>query len=307
LAVEWRWIRNLGHGLAGCSERRKVVSGVKKRGLGRGLEELIEKREEEKGTRMVPVANLKPNPLQPRGRFDEAELAGLADSIRAQGLVQPLVVATEEDGTYSIIAGERRWRAAQQAGLAAVPVIVRRQVDDRERLELALVENLQRADLNPIEEAEAYQLLQQRFGLSQEEVATRVGKSRVAVTNLLRLLKLPPPVLEMLRAGELTAGQARPLIALAAAEEQLRLAQRAVNHGLSARELERLVAPPSGKAPKGPRIVEVHTAAAEEKLTRRLQTRVEIHRKGKGGRLQIHFHSEEELMRLYDLLMDREE
>ena len=185
-----------------------------KRGLGRGLDALIEKREEEGGTaRMVPVGSLRPNRLQPRSRFDEDELEGLAGSIRAQGLVQPLVVSPEEDGSYSIIAGERRWRAAQRAGLATVPVIIRRQVDDRERLELALVENLQRTDLNPIEEAEAYLLLQERFSLSQEEVAARLGKSRSAVTNALRLLRLPPPVLEMLRTGQLTAGQARPLLA----------------------------------------------------------------------------------------------
>jgi ParB family chromosome partitioning protein len=278
-----------------------------KRGLGRGLDALIEKREEEGGTaRMVPVGSLRPNRLQPRSRFDEDELEGLAGSIRAQGLVQPLVVSAEEDGSYSIIAGERRWRAAQRAGLATVPVIIRRQVDDRERLELALVENLQRTDLNPIEEAEAYLLLQDRFSSSQEEVAARVGKSRSAVTNALRLLRLPPPVLEMLRTGQLTAGQARPLLALPAAAEQIGLAEKAVKDGLSARELERIAAPARAKPPRGARQVEVHTAAAEETLTRRLQTRVEIHRQGKGGRLQIHFHSEEELMRLYDLLVGRE-
>jgi ParB family chromosome partitioning protein len=283
------------------------VTGPKKSGLGRGLDALLEKRPEEGGApRLVPVGSLRPNRLQPRSRFDEEELEGLASSIRAQGLVQPLVVAPEEDGTYSIIAGERRWRAAQRAGLTSVPVVLRRQVDDRERLELALVENLQRTDLNPIEEAEAYLLLQERFSLSQEEVAARVGKSRSAVSNALRLLRLPPPVLEMLRSGRLTAGQARPLLALAAVDEQLRVAERAAEQGLSARELERIAAPPPEKRRKGPRTVEVHTAAAEEQLTRRLQTRVEIHRKGKGGRLQIDFHSEEELMRLYDLLMGRD-
>jgi ParB family chromosome partitioning protein len=283
------------------------VTGPKKSGLGRGLDALLEKRADEGGTpRLVPVESLRPNRLQPRSRFDEEELEGLASSIRAQGLVQPLVVAPEEDGTYSIIAGERRWRAAQRAGLASVPVVLRRQVDDRERLELALVENLQRTDLNPIEEAEAYLLLQERFSLSQEEVAARVGKSRSAVSNALRLLRLPPRVLAMLRSGILTAGQARPLLALAAVDEQLRLAERAAEQGLSARELERIAAPPPEKRRKGPRTVEVHTAAAEEQLTRRLQTRVEIHRKGKGGRLQIDFHSEEELMRLYDLLMGRD-
>jgi ParB family chromosome partitioning protein len=172
------------------------------------------------------------------------------------------------------------------------------------------VENLQRSDLNPLEEAEAYQLLQEKFGLSQEEVAVRVGKGRPTVTNSLRLLKLPEEVRDLLREGRLTAGQARPLLGIASREEQIELAERAVREGLSAREIERLVAAPreEKEAKKKPaRAVDVHTAAAEENLTRRFQTRVEIRRRGKGGLLQVHFHSEEELMRLYDQLMEREE
>jgi len=288
------------------------LTTVKKRGLGRGLDALIQGPDTaelaargEGGIRKLPVAALKPNRWQPRSSFDDQELEALAASIRTQGLVQPLVVTLDSDGTYSIVAGERRWRAARRAGLEEVPVVIRGDLDDRSRLELALVENLQRSDLNALEEAEAYATLQERFGLSQEEVAVRVGKGRTTITNSLRLLKLPPEIRELLRAGRLTAGQARPLLALGDRERQIALAEQAVREELSARQLEQLSAPPRERAPKTPRKVEVHTAAAEEKLTRRLQTRVEIRRQGQGGRLQIHFHSEEELMRLYDLLMEK--
>jgi len=279
---------------------------ARKRGLGRGLDALIEKPPAE-SVRSLPVASLRPNRLQPRTHFDETAIEELTESIRAQGIVQPLVVTPEGEG-WTIIAGERRWRAARRAGLEEVPVVVREVADARELLELALVENLQRSDLNPLEEAEAYAALQEKFGLSQEEVAGRVGKARTTVTNSLRLLRLPEEVRDLLREGKLTAGQARPLLALPGEEEQIRLAARAVREGLSARDLERLAAPRERPQPKKPdRPVEVHTAAAEEKLTRRLQTRVEIRRQGKGGHLRIYFHSEEELMRLYDVLIERGE
>jgi ParB family chromosome partitioning protein len=260
--------------------------------------------------RTLPVSSLKPNSFQPRTHFDETAISELSESIRIQGLIQPIVVSPEADGSYSIIAGERRWRAAKRAGLETVPVVVREVADDGERLELALVENLQRSDLNPLEEAEAYLLLQEKFRLSQEEVASRVGKARTTVTNALRLLKLPEEVRDLLRDGRLTAGQARPLLSLADPQEQIALAERAIRESLSARDLERLVAAPKLVVPKPaktPPKQEVHAAAAEEKLTRRMQTRVEIKRRGKGGDLRIHFHSEEELMRLYDLLIARED
>jgi ParB family chromosome partitioning protein len=289
-------------------------TGTRKRGLGRGLDALIEKTEPkpEETVRSLAVDQLRPNRLQPRSRFDDAAIEDLAASIRAQGIVQPLVVALEGEH-YVIIAGERRWRAARKAGLETVPVVVRQVADDRELLELALVENLQRSDLNPIEEAEAYAALQEKFGLSQEEVATRVGKARTTVTNGLRLLRLPDEVLDLLREGRLTAGQARPLLGLHDSDAQIQLADRAVRDGLSARDLEKLTAPARdepAKAKKPERPVEVHTAAAEERLTRRLQTRVEIKRQGKEGQrgqLRIHFHSEEELMRLFDVLIERGE
>ena len=284
----------------------------KKRGLGRGLDALIEvpgstamAEGADGGVSKLPIAALKPNRWQPRTSFAEDELEALAASIRTQGMVQPLIVTADGDGSYSIVAGERRWRAARRAGLEEVPVVVRGDLDDRSRLELALVENLQRSDLNAMDEAEAYAMLQEKFRLSQEEIAIRVGKNRTTVTNALRLLRLPHEVRDLLRTGQLTAGQARPLLALPGGDQQVALAERAVREELSARQLEQLAAPPRERAKRQPRKVEVHTAAAEEKLTRRLQTKVEIRRKGKGGQLQIRFHSEEELMRLYDLLMGK--
>ncbi|MEA2563741.1 MAG: ParB family transcriptional regulator, chromosome partitioning protein [Acidobacteriota bacterium] len=284
---------------------------MKKSGLGRGLDALLQKEEEAPAPiQSLPIGQLKPNRFQPRTQFDDAAIEELAASIKTQGVVQPLVVSADKDGTYVIVAGERRWRASRLAGLETVPVVVRQVTDDREMLELALVENLQRSDLNVLEEAEAYLSLQEKFGLSQEDIATRVGKARTTVTNALRLLRLPDEVQDLLREGRLTAGQARPLLGLPSRDAQLALADRAVREGLSARDLERLSSEPardSGreKPKKKPRPVEVHTAAAEEKLTRRLQTRVEIRRRGKGGILHIHFHSEEELMRLYEVLVER--
>lgn len=279
---------------------------TRRRTLGRGLDALI--REEPAAPTAVttlPVDELRPNPLQPRSRFDESGLEELAESIRAQGVIQPIVVVPASGGDYTIVAGERRWRAAQRAGLTEVPVVVREATGDRELLELALVENLQRADLNPVEEAEAYRTLAASFGLGQQEIAQRVGKARTTVTNALRLLKLPSEVTDLLRDGRLTAGQARPLLALEDQEAQVALAQRAVEEGLTARDLERLTQPATseGKSARTAPAKDVHTSAAEDRLTRRLQTRVDIRRRGGKGTLSIHFDSEEELIRLFDLLM----
>lgn len=278
---------------------------ARRKGLGRGLGALLQ--EEPDSLRTLPVGRLQPNRMQPRTTFQDGALDDLAESIRSQGVVQPLVVTPQPDGSYAIIAGERRWRAAQRAGLDTVPVVVREVADDRELLELALVENLQREDLNPVEEAEAYQALQERFELSQEEIASRVGKARSTVANSLRLLRLTESVRELLQDGRLTAGQARPLLSLPA-DRQKQLAERAVREGLTARQLEKMTSEgDASKKKSGKRSeLEVHAAAAQEKLTRRLQTKVEIRRRGRRGQLRIHFQSEEELMRLYDLLMQRE-
>jgi ParB family chromosome partitioning protein len=249
----------------------------------------------------LPLTALRPNRLQPRGRFEEAGLEELAQSIRAQGVVQPLVVAPLGDGIFTIVAGERRWRAAQLAGLDSVPVVVREVTEERELLELALVENLQRSDLNVMEEAEAYQMLRETFQLSQEAIAERVGRGRPTISNTLRLLRLPAEVQELLRQGRLTAGQARPLLSLPSPRDQIRAGMRAAEKGLSARQLEALVAVPRrNKTKRKPQ--EVHTAAAAERLTRALRTKVEITRRGRAGVVRIHFHSEDELMRIYDIL-----
>ena len=276
------------------------------KGLGRGLDALIAEPPPEEAVTSLPLDRLRPNRLQPRTTFDEPALAELAESIRAQGVVQPIVVTPGEDGRYVIVAGERRWRAAQQAGLTEMPVVVREVADERELLELALVENLQRSDLNPIEEALAFQALAEELGHSQEEIARRVGKARATISNSLRLLNLTAEVQALLRSGKLTAGQARPLLALSRPADQVALAERAAREGLSARQLEALVAAPAAatKRRQSP-APDVHAAAAAERLTRRLQTRVEIRKRRRGGGVvEIHFHSEEELMRLFDWLVD---
>jgi ParB family chromosome partitioning protein len=283
---------------------------AKKRGLGRGLDALL--RVETPTAQSLPLERLLPNKVQPRERFDGDDLDELANSIKAQGVVQPIVVTPRTDGDYTIVAGERRWRAARRAGLKEVPVAIREVADDRQLLEMALVENLQRTDLNPIEEAEAYRRLAKEFGLSQEETAIRVGKGRTSISNAVRLrtsisnavrlLRLPEEVLELLREGRLSAGQARPLLALGSEEEMVKLARRAADGGMSARALEKAAS--GEKAKRAEPVVDPDTAAAAERLTRSLQTRVTIRRRGGGGTVQIAFHSEEELMRLFDLLIE---
>lgn len=283
----------------------KSTKSRRKSGLGRGLDALLG--QAETTLSRVAIDRLQPNRRQPRSHFDEAALHDLTESIKAQGVVQPLVVTPQLDGTFTIVAGERRWRAARRAGLEEVPVVVRQVSDDQQMLELALVENIQRADLNPLEEAEAYRMLQEDFGLSQEEVARRVGKARSTIANIKSLLRLSPEVQDLMRDGRLSAGQARPLVKIEDPKEQLRLARQAVEEGWTAREMEDVRAgkAPARKQAKPARKVDVHDSAAEEDLTRRLQTRVAIQRRKKGGQVRIHFHSEEELMRIYDLLMQR--
>ena len=274
----------------------------KKRGLGRGLDALLEPSAAPVLT--LTLGELAPNRYQPRSDFGDAGLEELAESIRSQGVVQPIVVTPGSDGKFTIIAGERRWRAARRAGLLEVPVVIRELENDRQLLEMALVENLQRSDLNPVEEGEAYRSLKDSFGLSQEEIARQVGKARSTISNAVRLLSLPNEIQDMLRDGRLAAGQARPLLALEDTERQLELARRAVKRGLTARQLEELAGDRQKSRAKKPSIAsDPDTRAAAERLTRRLQTKVEIRRKGKGGTVRLHFHTEEELMRLYELLL----
>lgn len=303
----------------------KDTAGAKRRsrGLGKGLDALLGKATESQASAeassraalsalaaatptRLPVDRLEPNRFQPRTTFDESGLEDLAESIRAQGVVQPIVVTPKEGEVdkYVIVAGERRWRASQRAGLSEVPVVVREVADDRQLLELALVENVQRADLNPIEEAEAYRTLAETFSLSQEDIGHRVGKGRTTVTNFLRLLRLPQEVQDLMREGRLTAGQARPLLALPDKAAQIALAERALRENLTARDLEALVQEPRERpTAKKPEEPDVHTRDAMDKLTQSLQTRVDIRRGKRGGTVRIHFHSEDELIRLYERLM----
>ena len=247
---------------------------------------------------------LVPNPRQPRQDVEESHLEELAQSIRSHGIIQPILVR-HVDNRYEIVAGERRWRAAQRAGLLKVPVVVRA-VADEKLLEVALIENIQREDLNAIEEAQAYRRLTDELGLSQEQVAAAVGKDRATVANYIRLLRLPAEVRNDLAAGSLTMGHARALLSLSDEAAQRRVARDIVARELSVRETEGLVkrelTPPVAPPP---RRIDPNTRAAEEQLRLALGTRVSIVRKGKGGRIEIQFTNEDELQRLYELLADR--
>ena len=278
---------------------------MKRKALGKGLSALLPDPEPAAAppetTSTVPIDLLEPNPFQPRTTFEAARLAELAASLKETGMVQPILVRRHQGGRYQIIAGERRWRAAREAGLESVPVVVR-EVPDERLLELALVENIQRQELLALEEAQAYQRLHDEFGLTQEEVARRVGKDRSTVANTVRLLRLPRDVRDLLASGRLDAGHARALLALERAEDQVLLAREAARRGLSVREVERRVA--LARAPqKAARRGDANTRAAEERLRAALGTRVRIRRRGKGGALTIEFANETELQRLFDLLL----
>jgi ParB family chromosome partitioning protein len=278
----------------------------KRSGLGKGLDALIPQietstpqipAESYAGVREIAVNAITPNPRQPRSTFDEGELSELAASIREHGILQPLIItAGEQPGQFTLIAGERRLMAAKQAGLKTVPVILR-DSSEQERLELALIENVQRADLSALETAEAYRQLNDEFGLSHGEIAQRVGKSRVAVTNTLRLLNLPPSVLEALREGQISEGHARALLALPTAQAQAAALQTVLEKSLNVRQTEELVRKLSGEklaqTPKAEPIPEVK--ALEERLRAGLGTKVSLKHGRKGGTITIHYYSEEEL------------
>jgi ParB family chromosome partitioning protein len=245
---------------------------------------------------------LRPNKFQPRAQMDDERIEDLARSIRSNGIIQPIVVRKVDEG-YEIIAGERRWRAAQRAGLLKVPVVVRDIPEDR-LLAVALIENIQREDLNPIEEAVAYRRLGDEFHLTQEQIAEAVGKDRSSVANYVRLLRLPQEVRSSVASNALSMGHARALLALSDEAAQLRVARDVVSRSLSVRETEALVKKAASPVVEKPeKITDVHTRAAEDKLRMALGTRVRINRKGKGGRLEIEFVNEDELQRLYERLI----
>jgi len=272
---------------------------VKRAALGRGISALIPEGPGgiARGVGEVDVAEIRPNPLQPRRIFGEAALRELADSIRQHGLLQPVVVCRAPEGGYHLIAGERRWRAARVAGLQRIPAVVREAAAGADTLALALIENLQREDLTPIEEARAYHHLRAELGLSQERIAESVGKDRSTVANALRLLQLPLSIQESVDAGALSAGHARTLAGVDHAGRQEELARRCVRDGWSVRELERRLRPVATKVRR--RSSDPETAAAADKLAQKLGTSVEILRRRRGGEIRIRFASEDELIRLF--------
>lgn len=294
-----------------------------KRGLGRGLGALIppsepaEAPEKAAGVLEVPIGAISPNPLQPRQLMDSEGLRELADSIREHGLIQPLIVTRitgPGGGTeYQLVTGERRWRAAQMAGQTMVPVIVK-EATSREMLEWALVENLQRTDLNPLEEANAYRTLMIEFGLTQEQVAEEVGKSRTAVANALRLLRLPREIKTALLAGEISEGHARALLGLPTPEAQLAALATIQRRTLSVRQTEEMVRRTLARVEQKQKVDvdaaeeawKMEVQALEDRFRAALGTKVNLTRSKRGGKLVIRFYSEEELQRIYDLIVGQE-
>ena len=281
------------------------------KGLGKGLGALLgdfsEEPTSDSAYRLLPIYKVEPNPDQPRHDFDEEELQALSESISVHGVIQPLTVREMPNGYYQIIAGERRWRAARMANISDVPVIVV-EADDKKAMELALIENLQRQDLNPVEEALGYQALIEEYGRTQEEAASRVGKSRPAVANALRLLGLCPEVLELLKSGAISAGHARAVLTLKTEKQQAEAAKKIIALSLSVRQAETLCKnmgkPP---APKKEPVFEVnYVAECEKNLSKHLGRGVKIVNGKRKGRFELEFYGEEDLQKLLDALMKLE-
>lgn len=281
---------------------------MNRKALGRGLGALLSSdRTIDLGSEPaeIEIDSIVPGPMQPRTHFDEASLQNLADSIRAHGIVQPLLVRRREDG-YELIAGERRWRAARLAGISRVPVVVK-DVPDDNLLEIALIENIQRENLNPIEEAQAYKKLLETVGLTQEALATRVGRDRTYITNYLRLLRLPEDVQRLVQEGRLSTGHARTILALDGPDLQRRLARQIIDGGLSVRATEQLVQKATEEKParrSAPQAIDPNIKAAETKLRRAFGTQVKILQAADGrGKVEISFFNTQDLDRIYSLLM----
>ena len=285
-----------------------MMNLASQKGLGRGLGALLGDYPEEPagntGYLMLPLHKVEPNPGQPRSDFKEEELQSLADSIAVHGIVQPLTVRQLPNGYYQIIAGERRWRAARLAGLSEVPAVIV-EADDRKAMELALIENLQRQDLNPVEEALGYQSLIQDYGLTQEDAAKQVGKSRPTVTNALRLLALCPEVLERLREGTITAGHARAILTLKSEKKQQEAAQKIAALGLSVRQAE-LLCRNMNREPTPQKEVTLavdYVAECEKNLSKHLGRGVKIINGKRKGKFELEFYGQEDLQNLLDALM----
>lgn len=283
---------------------------AKQKGLGKGVSALFgdfaEPLEETSGYKVLPLYKIEPNPEQPRQDFDPEELQSLSESIATHGLIQPLIVRLLDSGYYQIIAGERRWRACRMAGLSEVPTIVM-EADDRKAMALALIENLQRQDLNPMEESLGYQRLMQEFGLTQEEAAHQVGKSRSAVANSLRLLNLSDPVMELVRSGKLTAGHARAILTVKSVKKQEEAAQKITALDLSVRQAELLCRNMSREAVEEPQPVKKlevnYIAECEKNLSRQLGRGVKIVSGKRKGRFELEFYGQDDLQLLLDALM----
>lgn len=279
----------------------------KKKGLGKGLGAMFGDAallDNDAPVQTLPISRVEPNSGQPRRNFDPEAIATLADSIRQYGLIQPLTVRMLQNGQYQIIAGERRWRAAREAGLSEVPVMVI-QADDRKAMELALIENLQREDLNPLEEAQGYRSLIEEFGLSQEETAQRVGRSRPAITNALRLLNLPESLQKLVTAGTLSAGHARTLLPLKSEALMEKTAENVVKNQLSVRQTESLVKkllePEKEEPQEDPKEIDYVAEAAKE-LTKHIGRKVTISRGRKKGSLTLEFYGDDDLQQLLTML-----
>ena len=279
------------------------------KGLGKGLGALLgdfnEEPLEKSAYQLLPIYKVEPNPDQPRQDFDEEELQALADSIEIHGVIQPLTVREMNSGYYQIIAGERRWRAARIAGLSEVPVVII-EADDKKVMELALIENLQRQDLNPVEEALGYQSLIEEYGLTQDDAAKRVGKSRPAVANALRLLGLSSEVLELLRKGDLTAGHARAILTLKSEKKQLEAAKKIIALGMSVRAAETLCKNMAKEVPEKPEkevFAVDYVAECEKQLSKQLGRGVKIVNGKRKGKFELEFYGQEDLQVLLDALM----
>ena len=276
-------------------------------GLGRGLNALLGDpvlQDQGEGSVSLPISQVEPGLNQPRKRFDPEALAELADSIREHGIIQPLTVRRLSSGYYQIIAGERRWRAAKQAGLDEVPAVII-EADDRKVMEIGLIENLQREDLNPAEEARGYQVLMTEYGMTQEQVAQRMGKSRPAVTNALRLLNLPEDLMALVEEGKLSAGHARALLGAPTPALQRQAAKAVLDKGLSVRQTEALVkALQKEKKPKvrSEDMLAIYLADLEKNLGSQLGRKVHIQHRGKKGKLELEYYSEDDLETLLRLL-----
>ena len=290
---------------------------MRRKALGRGLRSLIpeppsragkaKSDRSAEGLREVDLDLIQPNRRQPRERIDDEALAGLAQSLQNQGILQPVVVRSAPDGRYELVAGERRWRAAQMVGLMKIPALVK-EVPDERLLEYALVENLQREELNPIEEATAYRSLADDFGLTQQEIAQRAGKQRTTISNMLRLLALPKAVQEKLKSGQLSTGHAKALLSLKRPGKQAELAERVFREDLPVRQLERIcsraAAEPTGPAAPSKPARDPNVVAAEAELQKELGTKVRIVQDKKGaGRIELHCFSDEELDRVYQVVL----